>query len=330
MPRNIPAPMVPRLSGAATTLCYLLKVTPRNAPVFGLTTADTDQVLDDGSGPLTYKCASGYTKSDISTKTDLSVNNAEADALVAEYSADGITADDISRGVFDGARFIQYLIDYESPSSGFVIVSAGTIGQMPTDDGLKCQIELRSFIQTLKQTNMIEETSITCRAAFGDDRCKMPLVWYRAEVTSVGAEDDRTFTFDPPSESSSSSSSEELNSDELSHIVGGHYNFTESASDSSSGYSYTFFEPGIVLWETGDYAGQESEIETFDPSTNTVTLVLPVPTTIANGDRFSIRQDCIKSKQMCITRYGNILNMRAEPELPLGSGTDLQSPTPQQ
>jgi hypothetical protein len=52
---------------------------------------------------------------------------------------------------------------------------------------------LRSRTQILKQNSMIELTSITDRAHYGDERNKMTLRWYNSSVASVGAEDDRTF-----------------------------------------------------------------------------------------------------------------------------------------
>src|SRR5699024_4824947 len=39
----------------------------------------------------------------------------------------------------------------------------------------------------------IELTSITCRAKFGDERCKMPLRWLPGVVEAIGDEADRTF-----------------------------------------------------------------------------------------------------------------------------------------
>lgn len=318
MPRNIPAGLAARFQHC-TTLCRALKISPLNAPAFGITSLNRDVEFDDGGGLLTYRCAKGYTPSDTVTKTDLSVNNAEAAGLVAQYPLDGVTIDAINSGVYDGAPFIEYLIDYMLPSAGGVIINSGTIGQITTTDSLACKVELRSYMQTLKQSNMVELTSITCRARFGDARCKIALTWYRGKVSSIGSEDDRVFNFVPGDPDSSG------------------YTPAEEQYMTSAGYvfpaavgGFNFFEPGIVHWDTGAYAGMESEIESFNPATNTVTLAIPVPDTINAGDTFRIRQDCSKSRDMCINRWNNLLNMRAEPDIPLGNGTDLQSPTPQQ
>lgn len=324
MPRNVPNALAARMASGATTLCRILKIMPLHADAFGITSLNKDVVFDDGNGAITYRCACGYTPNDYVTKTDLSVNNSEADSLVAQYPLDGVTIDAVNSGIYDGAPYIEYLIDYEDPSAGFSILGSGNIGQITTQDGLACKIELRSLVQILKQTNMIELTSITCRAKFGDTRCKMSFVWYRGIVTAVGAETDRTFSFNPISpDSFGYTNAEQMYMNSSGYIFPAPHTFFD-------GTSYGFFEPGIVHWLTGDYANLESEVESFNSANNQVTLTIPVPTNIQVGDTFQIRQDCAKSKAMCIERFSNIINFRGEPELPLGNGTDLQSPTPTQ
>jgi hypothetical protein len=334
MPRNVPDALLVRMRRPVTTLCRILKIAPLHSEPFGITSLNRDIAFDDGGGSITYRAACGYTPSDVVTKTDLSVNNAEAASLVAQYPLTGVTMDAINRGVYDGAPYVEMLIDYEDTAAGFAIVSSGNIGQITTTDKLACQIELRSLIQILKQTNMVELTSISCRAKFGDARCKKPIIWYRGIVTAVGSETDRTFSFRPPDFSPESSSDAEFWSSssytnpEQQYLTSDNQYAFPAPHTFSDGSSYGFFEPGIVHWLSGDYTSLESEVETFDYTTNTITLAIPVPTTVQVGDEFRISQNCAKSKAMCIERWANIINMRAEPELPLGNGTDLQSPTP--
>lgn len=384
MSRNVPTALAAHLAQPATTICYLLKVTPKRAgvAVFGLTTLDRDVTYDDGTGPLTYRAKRGYTAFDLDTKADLSVDSSEASGLLAEYPADGVTEAGVTAGDYDGARFVQYLVNYEDTSMGHVILNSGQVGQVDMIDSLTCKIELRSLTQILKQNSIIELTSITCRAQFGDARCKKPLRFYDSSVASVGAETDRTFSAGeiPGTTSTPGSSSGAVTSvpfftgdgttttayllDTAGDIV--RSSFTVStiyrdgtaltsgtdysvASDGlvtfksggtvtapASGTAYTwsgtlplwpdgFFAPGVVQWVTGANAGREHEVESYDATTGAIVLVIPTPNTIAVGDTFKIRRDCDKSKASCIA-YGNLLNMRAEPELPRANGIDLQSP----
>lgn len=195
MPRNVPALLAADLAKAGKTLCYLLKIMPKQADTFGLTSGNIDVTYDDGTGALTYRAKRGYTRTDIDTKADMSVDNAEAQGLLAQYPFDGMTLDAVQRGDYDGAKFVQYLVNYEALSHGHVIINSGRVGQVTSTDGLGVTIELRSLTQILKQNNLIELTSITDRASYGDARNKMTLRWYASSVDTVGAESDRVFTF---------------------------------------------------------------------------------------------------------------------------------------
>ena len=303
MPRNIPADMVTDLRSASGTMCFLLKFMPIGKAPFGLCSTNIDVPYDDGTGTgsdtgfITYRTATGFSPATTVSKSDLSVNNAEVNALIAQYPLDGVTMDAILRGEFDGCPFRQYLVNYKKLTTGrHIIVSGGTIGQISRIDNLACQIELRQLVQTLKQTSMVDLVSIGCRARFGDDHCKMPFVWNAAKVASVGAESDRTFNIVKPD--------------------GTTFSFADK-----------YFEPGVAVWTSGDNEGFEIEVETFSAADQTVTLVFPTPTDIAVGDLLNVRRDCDKSREMC-KAYNNIVNMRAEPDVPVGTGADAQAPTP--
>lgn len=185
------------LQGSSTSVCYLLKVTPvSGAALFGITTLDHDVTYDDGSGPLTYRAKRGYTSFDVQTRADLSVDNSQAKGLLAEYPADGVTADGIAAGWYDSAGFIQYLVNYNDLTMGHVIVNSGQVGQVQNMDDLTMSMEMRSLTQICKQNNLLELTSITCRADFGDTRCKKAYKWWQSTVTGIGSEPDRTFQVD--------------------------------------------------------------------------------------------------------------------------------------
>lgn len=293
MSRTLPTGLVNRFKAGGTTQCALLQIRPARMPTFGITSLDRDVIYADGtdagdsSGMVVYRAKNGFTPSDQVTSMDLSVDNAEASSLLAQFTFDGMTPEAIDQGEYDGAPFTLYLVDYEDLAAGHVILSAGTVGQVRRSDTGAATIELRSLLQQLKQRAMVELTSIACRATFGDERCKMPLVWTDATVTTVGPEDDRTFTVDALPDG--------------------------------------FVVPGIVSWKSGTAEGREYEIEEYDPGTGLITLVFPTYLPIQVGDTLQIRRDCDKSKDMCKS-YANLLNMRAEADIPRANGTDLQAP----
>lgn len=80
----------------------------------------------------------------------MAVDNSEMRVLLAEFELDGFTADAIGRGVFDDARFTEYLVNYLDLSAGHAIINSGFIGKVRTVDGLLCFPEMRSLTQTLK------------------------------------------------------------------------------------------------------------------------------------------------------------------------------------
>jgi uncharacterized phage protein (TIGR02218 family) len=378
MSRNVPAALAAHLKQPATTVCCLLKIMPKREGVetFGITTLDADRDYDDGTGTLTYRAKRGYTSFDLDTKSDLSVDSSEASGLLAEYPTDGVTAEGVARGDYDGARFVQYLVNYEDLSMGHVILNSGQVGQIKMIDELTCKIELRSLTQILKQNSIIELTSITCRAKFGDERCKMSFNWFSGVVGTVGAESDREFTFDSalgvfksytnqpfvvgdgvqtawpividgstitqyvideirlddvPTTAYTDNGTGLITFDEPPGVgVVGRFDGKASWSSVSGDFyslSDGYFVPGVVHWLTGANAGRENEVESYDNTTLGVSLVIPTYSTIQPGDTFNIRRDCDKSKAMCKNIYNNVLNMRAEPELPRADGVDLQSPT---
>ncbi len=381
--RTIPVALAADLAKNATTVCYLLKVTPSRQGVapFGITTLDQDITYDDGNGPITYRTKAGYTAFDVSTAADMSVDNSQAQALAATYPVDGMTLAGVARGDYDSSRFVQYLINYEAPSHGHAIINAGQTGQVTAVDDLTVNMEMRSLTQILKQNSVIELTSITCRATFGDARCKMPLRWYSSSVATVGAETDRSFTLantpgssDPPSGGTTgpvsgvffansngfttayqlldTAGSQVTSGFTVSHIysngvlqsptlytVGptGMITFTTAPSTNAvltwdgtvTLFPDGYFSPGIVRWTSGNNIGQENEIESYNSTTGEVVLSIPANDTIQPTDTLDIRRDCDYSKAFCRDVYNNLLNMRAETELPRADGADLQTPTAQ-
>jgi hypothetical protein len=370
MPRTVPSGLAAHLAGSATTTCCLLKIKPSassQATIFGLTTLDRDVVYDDGTGDgeITYRARRGYTPLDLQTQADLSIDNTEASGLVAEYPADGVTEQGVNRGDYDGARFVQYLINYEALSQGHTIINAGKIGQIKVINGQVLGIELRSLTQILKQNSLIELTSITNRARYGDFEL---ITWYQTTVTAVGAESDRQFSVStfaeefhdiPIALGDGTTTAFSLVNDKAQTITGdievdsitvdgvevGFTYLSESSvvqtdvppPDGSivrwSGRLFSAptdkqFSPGVVHWLNGANMLRENEVEEFAVgATTAVTLMIPTREPIAVGDVLKIRRDSDGSKAQSIAD-NNFINFRGEPELPRANGLDLQSPTP--
>lgn len=306
--RTIPVALVEHLGESATTTCRCLLIKPVGVTPFGITTLDRDVIFDDGDGPVTYRARRGYTASAQVGSADLSVENSEAEALLAEYPLDGVTPEMIRRGVLDDARFVEYLINYQAAEDGAAIMGSGTIGELRAEKGLRVFIERRSLTQTLKQKSIIELGSVSCRAGFGDERCKYPVdtLWDAGSVYSVGEEADRTFSV------------------ELT---------------SGMTHSGDYYVPGLVRWTTGANAGRSYEIESAEVDSSgllTISLSFPTEDLIEATDEFDFRPDCNKewgpdgvdllgTVNNCLY-FSNRPNFRGEPKRPVADSASLSTP----
>jgi uncharacterized phage protein (TIGR02218 family) len=301
--RNIPIAMVPNLEDAAPRWCFILKVIPvvgesdsDGLPQIGITTWDQNISYDDGTGLTVYYARRGYDSYANQMTADLAVDNSEARFLISEDYLDGITQDQIRRGDYDDAKFIQYMVNPDDLSQSHVIITSGSVGRVTNVDGLDGTLELRSLTQILKQKSIIEMGSNNCRVVkFGDERCKYPVdtLWDNGEVDDVGLETDREFT-----------------------IIG---------SDISDEDDY--YHPGLVEFITGNNAGRSYEVESYEASSSGNTIVLAIPTElpIQSGDEFQIRPDCTRlweGHNSCET-YDNRLNYRGEPWRPVSDTSNL-------
>tara|TARA_R110001592_G_scaffold111372_5_gene308454 strand:- start:6212 stop:7129 length:918 start_codon:yes stop_codon:yes gene_type:complete len=290
MSRKIPTALLAHLQQSVTTTCRLLRITLNDGRQFGMTTLDRDvEYLG-----VNYSAVNGFDPSIIATDTGLSVDNAEAYALL---SADvpGITVEMVAAGELDDAQWQMTLINWADLSMGHMIVDAGDVGEVNTEDGVVWMPELLSYAMRLRQP-IGHFWSRNCRATFGSDQdtqtgCGVDAValFQSGAVTSVGDEPFRVF------------------------------------ADSS-----LVIDPvpntARVQWLTGPNAGQRLyQVEGYGPLTGTVALVEPTPFEIVAGHTFRIRPDCDKTPATC-SSYGNFLNYKGESLIPVGEGTAILSP----
>lgn len=300
MSREIPSDLAVHLAQPATTTTRLLKISLKDGRVFGLSMCDRDIDYDDGSGSpsgtVTYVATNGFDSSTFAADTGYSVSNAEGYALISD-DVEGIEVEDIQAGALDDAEWICYLVNFEDLSMGHVVLDAGDVGEVKTKFGMVWMPELLSYIMRLKQP-IGSVWSRTCRAIFGTPAnsqtgCGIDttLMWTYGEVDSVGSETNRVFTgSDLPTIS------------EMSEIV-----------------------PGRVQWLTGKNAGHEYGVEEVDA--DEVTLDETTGFAIEVGDTYRIRPDCAKRfVEDCIGRYSNGPNFKGEPHIPVGDGSQLQTP----
>jgi uncharacterized phage protein (TIGR02218 family) len=253
-----------------TSTCFLIKIVASDDAVYGFTTLDTDVTFNDGIHNVVYDSRQELSPQNIQQEASYAADNTELDGWLED-----VTEQIALAGRWDSAELTIYRIMYLRKDLGVEVVGYGTVGEISfsQDGDGKRKVEYRGLTQTL-QNKTVPLYSLTCRAAFGDERCGMPFVWQTGTVSVV--------TDNP-------------------HLV-----FTITGVAQADG----FFNLGVIEFLTGQNAGAVLEVETW-LTTGAIKLSFLTPYPVEIGDTLRIRQDCLKTEAACLA-YGNILNMRAE------------------
>lgn len=291
MSRVIPTALQEHLNGPVTTTCRLLKITLKNGDSYGLTTLDR-HITYDGTD---YSAIDGFDTSVIATDSGLSVDNAEAYALLSG-DIPGITLEMVEAGQLDDAQWSLLLVNWNDLSMGHVILDAGDVGEVRTVDQTVYMPELLSYAMRLRQP-IGHVWSRTCRAIFGTPAdsqtgCGVDTdpLWVSGEVTGLGDETKRVF------------------------------------ADSSLDIDPAPV-PGRVEWLTGNNTSTSRmyQVEAYSNTSGTIALLEPTAFEIQVGDTFRIRPDCPKTPEAC-KGYDNWVNYKGEPLIPVGDGASIMSP----
>lgn len=318
--KTIDATLLTHKAQPSTTLTDLLLIGPLADDSYrGLTTLDQNVTFTPSVpiGPITFYARTGMEMSALQSGNDLGVNNAEAQTLipVATFELEGITQQQIDSGALDKSRFVVLRVNYNDLTTGrSEVVAGGTIGEVRQKNGGLTIMELRSLTQLLKQLNLIQLTSLRCRARFGSQPIgtgggaveeEFPCgfdtssLWVAGEVESVGTDIYRQFI-------------------DGTNLV-------------DSGFDADYFAPGMVEFLTGDNAGQQVEVDAYDYTSGVVTLRFETVSPISAGDTFRIRRHCSKrftGHNSCDTFWGadKTLHFRGEPWIPVGQAARLTVP----
>lgn len=268
--KQISEELAAHIAGEVTTLATCWKLSRRDNVVFGFTDHDADIFLD----AVNYVAASGFTPSAIQNNAALSVDNLDIEGML---TAGSITEADIMAGIYDFAEIEIFMVNYQDLTQGKIKLRRGWLGEISL---VKQQFvaEVRGLTQRFSQT-IGELYSPSCRAAFGDARCKINISSYSVSgaVTSVSSNQE----------------------------------FTDSGRVEASGlYNY-----GKITFTSGANNGLSMEVKEF-ASGGKIVLALPMPYSITMGDSYNMAQGCDKTLATCTNQYGNVLNFRGEPYVP--------------
>lgn len=267
--KTISANLQSHIDGEVTTLACCWKIIRSDGNIMGFTDASDDVVFDG----ITYHAATGFSPSAHVTSANLAVDNQEVAGVL---DAGFITEADIMAGIYDFAEIEVFQLNYNAPEDGRIILRSGKLGEVKLNGG-RFVAEIRGLTQNLVQ-NIGAFYSPSCRAKFGDSRCKKNLASYTvtASISTVTSRQE----------------------------------FTAAALTQAAGY----FEYGLINFTSGANSGIKAEIKQF--ADKKITTMLALPYDVAVGDDFSISAGCDKTFSTCISRFANAINFRGEPHVP--------------
>ena len=275
---------------AGTRLATCWRIERTDGTVEGYTSFDQELVVDG----LTYEPANGFSTSQLSADVEMSVADVE---VLGAIDADGISADNLLAGVYDDAEVEMFVVDWSELTIPKTIVRRGWTGTI-SQAGPTFTAELRGLGQRIQQP-VIDSYSPECRVDLFSPPCGVNRAAFavNAEVTALtdgslgSTSDNRVFFAD-----------DLVQADE-------------------------WFDYGELWWTSGANAGRKTEVRAYKLAGGKIELWEPATLPIAVGDEFTIHAGCDKRRETCRTKFDNVVNMRAEPDVP-GNDAMLAYPEP--
>lgn len=267
--RDIPAGLQSHLEQETTTLATCWQITRKDGTAFYFTDCDIPLMVDGNE----YTPLNSGTSSAIENTSDPDPNNMEIEMVL---DSEFISAEDLTKGFFDGAEVVLFIVNYKDVSQGSLILLRGYLGEIEMQDDYKAKAELQSLSSKLDQTIGRQYTQ-QCDAIFGDSRCGVDATGYTSTDFVVSTTSRASFE---------------------GNIV------------QANGY----YQYGLVRWTGGNNNGMVMEVK--EQAGATITLFQPMPYDIQVDDSYEIIAGCDKYFNTCKNKFNNVVNFRGFPHIP--------------
>lgn len=271
------------LASNATTMAVCWRVTRVDGQVFGFTSHDADVSIDG----VTYVATRGINRTALEGSTKLQAANVEVNGVL---DSEAITEEDLRAGLWDHAEVRIFEVNWADLSMGSLKQMRGWLGEV-TIEGGAYKAELRGMADRLNKS-IGEIVGPSCTAFLGDARCKQGLGDYTTTGTVTAVVDERR----------------EFDTDLSTATV----RLTPSSVGAPPA---DYFAAGLLTWDTGANAGRRMEVKT-NGADGRVTLQLQMAGAVTPGDTFTVVTGCLKSREVCVEKFGNVVNFRGFPDLP--------------
>lgn len=272
--KQISTTLAAHIASEVTTIAICWKLKRRDNTILGFTNLDSDISFES----VTYKASTGFTPGAIDNTSSLSVDNLDVEGMLSSSS---ITEADILAGKYDFAEIEIFQVNYKDLSQGAMKLRRGWLGEVSIHRQ-QFVAEIRGLTQRLSQT-IGELYSPSCRAALGDNRCKVSMALHTVTGSVTSATSNQEF------------------------------------KDSGRAEVSGIFTFGTITFTSGANSGISMEVKEYLNSSSyggKFTLVLPLPYNISAGDAYTLTKGCDKTAKTCNGRFGNIINFRGEPSVP--------------
>lgn len=253
----------------------MLEADATDGVVLGFT--DHDEALTV-AGQL-YEPASGFSGSEARETLGLAAGSID---LEGALSSDRLREEDISAGLYDGARIETLLVNWRVPTD-FAAIRMGTVGKITTSDN-RFVAELQGAFHVLDQPGGRYVRRL-CDAEVGDPRCGIALA--TAAFRGTGA---------------------------VTAVAG----IDRLEVSGLGAFADDWFSGGVLAWTGGANAGRKARVVTHSKHGGDVTLTLWPGAGFAPvaGDAFQVTAGCDKSFSTCKAKFDNAVNFRGFPHLP--------------
>lgn len=200
--------------------------------------------------------------------------------VAGALSADAITAIDLAAGRYDRAAVSLFMVDWTDPAGPTLPLARGTLGEIER----RLSASGGEFAATLRgptaalEAVAVESCAPECRAELGDRRCRIDLA-PRTVRTTGGPDPGGAIAID---------------------LAGPLERFVH----------------GRLRVLDGVHAGCDLRIAAVDGAT--LMPLEPLPSPLSPGTAVELREGCDKRLVSCVSRFGNVANLRGEPHVPGG------------
>ncbi len=167
--------------GQVTSLALCWRVERRDGAGCALTSAST-AVEHDG---VRFEAAPGMMPAAIVRKSGIETGSGEVAGAVTSAA---LSAGDLAAGRWDGAAMSLVAVDWDDFALPGIALAGGEIGEVSVA-GDEFSAELRGAAAKLAAP-VCPATSPTCRASFGDARCRVDLAGRTVRATVVASDGD--------------------------------------------------------------------------------------------------------------------------------------------